>query len=239
MDKRVGESINLESKFSKEQYLEVCRDEDFSKQIQDKMFGSAAMSTMQTVIIESPYSSDTEEGIIANSEYAVKCMQDSIKRGEAPFVPHLHYTLRINGTFAFEQNGQSDPTHFLGRVEGFNLTNKWRNAAWKTVFYLDKGWSNGMKAAKKYCDEHHLNYEERYLENPRVLFIIQGTNELLKSTLAQNIIGGLKLPTLAQIITHPDDILKYKTYNTLILIKQNSYVVPDKDGRTIYTITAD
>lgn len=33
----------------------------------------------------------------------------------------------------------------------------------RTVFYVDLGWSSGMRAAKAYCEEHKLPFEERRL----------------------------------------------------------------------------
>src|SRR3546814_12910998 len=43
---------------------------------------------MKLVIIESPYAGDVEE----NTRYARACLQDCLRRGEAPFASHLLYT---------------------------------------------------------------------------------------------------------------------------------------------------
>ena len=43
---------------------------------------------MKRVILESPYSGD----VVRNTEYARKCMLDSILKGEAPLFSHLLYT---------------------------------------------------------------------------------------------------------------------------------------------------
>ena len=43
---------------------------------------------MRLVIFESPYAGDVE----ANTEYARRCVRDSLMRGEAPIASHLLYT---------------------------------------------------------------------------------------------------------------------------------------------------
>ena len=115
---------------------------------------------MATIIVESPYGGEQLE---KNIEYAWLCVQDSVKRGEAPIAFHLFYTQQnpITKQYAREHNYQTDPTHWITREQGMTCANAWRHQATKTVFYVDLGISPGMKLAQEYCDQHHLLYETR------------------------------------------------------------------------------
>lgn len=44
------------------------------------------------VVVESPYSAPTPEGIAANEAYARACLRDCLARGEAPIASHLLLT---------------------------------------------------------------------------------------------------------------------------------------------------
>ena len=44
------------------------------------------------VIVESPYKGLNEADRKKNKEFARKCMLDSLKKGESPFLSHLLYT---------------------------------------------------------------------------------------------------------------------------------------------------
>lgn len=88
---------------------------------------------MKLVVIESPYAGDIE----ANLEYARRAMADSIHRGEAPIASHLLYTQP--GVLRDEIPEERR----LGIEAGF----AWWDAAELIVFYLDRGWSAGMRAA--------------------------------------------------------------------------------------------
>jgi hypothetical protein len=188
------------------------------------------------VIIESPYSAKDETGIQENIDYAIKCMQDSIGRGEAPFVPHLMYTLPN----AKELNGNSDKKHWLTREKGFALTNNWRNyGAYKTVFYVDRGWSTGMKEAKNYCDDNNLHYEERRLAPKKILYQIKGNNAELKKNIARLLFNAAGLSTL---MTHDPSfpVEKFDSCNMVIQVFPENDIVEERkeiDGRIVYVIT--
>ena len=77
------------------------------------------------VYLESPYAGDVER----NVEYTKRCTQDSISRGEAPFVSHLLYTQVLDDTIPEE------------RALGIACGNVWRC---HTVVYKDYGISKGM-----------------------------------------------------------------------------------------------
>ena len=86
---------------------------------------------MTTVVLESPFGGNIEE----NLKYLRKCMADCIKRGEAPFASHGLYT----------QPGVLDDDipeeRQLGIQAGFEIGKRLE----KTVVYIDKGISRGMR----------------------------------------------------------------------------------------------
>lgn len=83
---------------------------------------------MKRVIIESPYAGDIERNI----KYARRCMWDSLKRGEAPFLSHLLYTQVLDDTKLDERK--------MGIEAGFD----WGKVADLTAVYVDYGITPGM-----------------------------------------------------------------------------------------------
>lgn len=83
---------------------------------------------MKRVIIESPYAGDIERNI----KYAKRCMWDSLKRGEAPFLSHLLYPQVLDDTNPDERE--------LGMKAGF----EWGRGAELTAVYVDYGITPGM-----------------------------------------------------------------------------------------------
>jgi hypothetical protein len=98
-----------------------------------------------TVMLESPYSGD----VLFHVNYARQCMMDSVKRGEAPFVPHLLYTQSEKSGWALETKGNTDEKHWISREEGLQLAAAWRAKADKTVLYIDHGMTAGMLRAEE------------------------------------------------------------------------------------------
>ena len=84
---------------------------------------------MIIVILESPYAGDIER----NTEYAKKCMLDSLRRGEAPMVSHLLYTQVL------------DDSNEQDRELGIKAGLSFGTVASKTVVYTDYGISKGME----------------------------------------------------------------------------------------------
>jgi hypothetical protein len=106
---------------------------------------------MKLVIIESPYAGDVE----ANVSYARKAMADSIHyHGEAPIASHLLYT----------QPGILDDTVEHERALGISAGLAWRSVAQEAVFYIDRGWSKGMIAAKKLYESEGFPFSIRSIE---------------------------------------------------------------------------
>jgi len=83
------------------------------------------------VMIESPYAGDVHDNIL----YLHSCMMDSLNRGEAPFASHGFYTEVLN------DDDQKE------RALGIKCGYAWMKAADRVVFYVDKGWSKGMRDA--------------------------------------------------------------------------------------------
>ena len=92
---------------------------------------------MKLVILESPYAGNIE----ANVAYARKCVRDCLKRDESPIASHLLFTQPdiLRDEVAAERS--------LGIAAGL----AWRPKAHYSVFYTDRGWSNGMLEALKLC----------------------------------------------------------------------------------------
>lgn len=105
---------------------------------------------MRLVVVESPYAGDVE----GNVAYARRAMADCLKRGEAPLASHLLYT----------QPGILDDNKPAERELGINAGLAWARHAERAVFYLDRGWSNGMLAARAYFAEIGTLIEYRYLD---------------------------------------------------------------------------
>lgn len=103
------------------------------------------MST-KLVIIESPYAGDVEQNLV----YARACLRDSLERGEAPIASHLLYT----------QPNVLDDNVPIERLWGIDAG---RRVADLHAFYVDRGWSIGMRAAQVFCIDNNKPYEIRSL----------------------------------------------------------------------------
>lgn len=86
---------------------------------------------MRRVIIESPYAGDVE----ANIAYALRCVRDSLERGEAPFASHLLYT----------QPGVLRDDIEVERWWGIEAGLEWMRSAEASIVYTDRGISSGMR----------------------------------------------------------------------------------------------
>ena len=106
---------------------------------------------MKLVIIESPYAGDIE----TNVAYARAAMADSLRHyGEAPIASHLLYT----------QPGVLDDALAHERALGIAAGLAWRAVAHQAIFYVDRGWSQGMLAAKEIYDKEAFPYLLRSIE---------------------------------------------------------------------------
>jgi hypothetical protein len=104
---------------------------------------------MKRVIIESPYAGKISD----NTAYLKRCLRDSIDRGEAPLASHLLYP------YVLREDLQAE------RQLGIELGYEWWYGARCIVFYCDKGWSPGMKAALERAQRTGKEVEFRCLDN--------------------------------------------------------------------------
>ena len=102
---------------------------------------------MKRVILESPFSGDTERNI----NYARKCVRHSLSLGEAPIASHLLYT----------QDGILDDDVEEERNLGINAGLVWKEVADGHVFYIDYGISSGMQYAINYATKNNIKIEYR------------------------------------------------------------------------------
>lgn len=86
---------------------------------------------MKRVVIESPFAGEVDQNIA----YAKRCVQDCLKRGEAPFASHLFFT----------QEGLLDDLVPKERELGITAGFAWGEAAELSAFYIDRGISGGMR----------------------------------------------------------------------------------------------
>lgn len=86
---------------------------------------------MLRVMIESPFAGDVE----GNTDYARRAMADSLRRGEAPFAPHLTYTQVLDDLLEHERR--------LGIEAGY----AWAKSCDLVAFYVDRGFSAGVLEA--------------------------------------------------------------------------------------------
>lgn len=104
---------------------------------------------MIPVILESPYAGDVE----SNLTYVRLCMNDCIKRGEAPLPSHALYT----------QPNVLDDNDPAERKLGIECGYGWWKGADKIVFYIDRGMSGGMVAAFTRALDTGMAFEFRTL----------------------------------------------------------------------------
>ena len=103
------------------------------------------------VDLESPFRGDE-----AYIEYARRAMFDSISRLEVPFASHLLYTQVLDDSDAYE------------RDLGICLGKRWAKFCKASVFYLDYGWSDGMRLGRRIAKAHGRELIERRIgKNPK------------------------------------------------------------------------
>lgn len=101
------------------------------------------------VVIESPYAGNVE----ANVTYARACVADSLARGEAPYASHLLYT----------QEGILNDLAPAQRRLGIDAGLSFHHVASLVVFYIDMGWSPGMREAEHHARRHGVSVTYRSL----------------------------------------------------------------------------
>lgn len=113
---------------------------------------------MKRVVIESPYKpkfkkeenlSDFSHELITNISYAILALKDCLKRNESPYASHLLLTRVLD-----DENPEE-------REKGLKASHEWLYVADLVVFYVDYGYSEGMKRSLEICKKAGLKYEER------------------------------------------------------------------------------
>lgn len=111
------------------------------------------------VMVESPYSGDIDR----NVRYLQLCMAEcGVLHNELPYASHAIMTQhsRCKNHYVSDYNKK---WNVLTRDYAIKVSQRMRHRCDRTVFYIDRGWSTGMKAAKLYCQTHGLPFEERQL----------------------------------------------------------------------------
>lgn len=109
---------------------------------------------MKLVIVESPFKGDDYSETSANILYARAAVRDCLLRGEAPIASHLLYT----------QEGILDDTILDERKLGIEAGLLWGSHAEKTVVYVDRGISEGMKHGIQRAHNEGREVEYRWIE---------------------------------------------------------------------------
>jgi len=115
-----------------------------------KEIGFKKEKKMQRVILESPYAGEVK----FNEIYGELCMHDClVNHDETPYASHLLYTRKY----------VLDDTKPEERKLGINAGFDWREATDKSVFYIDVGFTDGMKLGMENCVETLKPFETRRL----------------------------------------------------------------------------
>jgi len=110
-------------------------------------------------MIETPYSGDIDR----NVRYLLLCMAEAgMLYNELPYATHSYMTQHPRCKTMYVSD--YDPKwNVWTRESAIEAGQRMRHRCDRTVFYIDLGWSNGMKAALVYCQLHGLPYEIRRL----------------------------------------------------------------------------
>lgn len=106
---------------------------------------------MKRVFIASPFAGNLWQRHL-NRQYARKCLTDALKRGEAPFAPHLLYPQCL------------DDGATLQRALGFAAGTAWLFVAEACMVYVDRGISAGMMEDIDTAEAAGMTVEYRALD---------------------------------------------------------------------------
>lgn len=101
------------------------------------------------VIVETPYAGK----VPLHLRYLRACMRDCVLRGESPYASH--HLLTAPGVLRDELPEE----RMLGIQAGF----VWRALSYKSVFYVDLGWSSGMHLGRDAAATLSHPWEQRTL----------------------------------------------------------------------------
>jgi hypothetical protein len=112
---------------------------------------------MIRTIIESPLGTRVDgsrcspEEFEANVQFARRCVEDSLLRGEAPFASHVIYPLVLDDATPEQRR--------MGMEAGF----EWGTVAQQIAIYVDNGITPGMAEGIQKHKDNGLPLEFRYL----------------------------------------------------------------------------
>ena len=106
---------------------------------------------MTPIIIESPFKGEdgSPETYARNAQYLQWCILDCLRRGETPYASHQMLTHALDDRIEEERR--------IGIEAGLAM----RRFFPKRAFYLDFGWSEGMKLAHALYEKEQLIYVVR------------------------------------------------------------------------------
>ena len=110
------------------------------------------------VILESPYAGKSKEELNRNTRYAVNCLRDSIRRGEAPMASHVLYA----------NSGVLDDDNAKERQQGIEAGLAWGRHAKRWVVYTDLGVTEGMRLGIGFARAMGIPIEERSLKEGKL-----------------------------------------------------------------------
>ena len=178
---------------------------------------------MDRVILESPYAGDVE----VNLNYLRLCMRDCLMRGEAPFASHGLYT----------QLGVLDDCDLEQRAIGIEAGLAWGTAARKTVIYIDRGISRGMRYGIERASKEGRLVEYRTLHPIRIVTITgssgAGKTSIIKKLLAQNPLFKLVISFTTRTARSSDLPGEYQCG-----ISNESFEFWNKEGKFLWLISA-
>ena len=121
------------------------------------------------VIVESPLGTRpdgtrcTPDEMSINVEYALKCVRDCFRRGEAPFASHVFYPLVLDDTVPEErQMGMEAGFAWAKAATALAATRVTDTLAFVAV-YVDNGITDGMKKGIAKHEASGLRFEYRKL----------------------------------------------------------------------------
>lgn len=117
------------------------------------------------VVIESPYAGDVD----ANLAYLDKAILDCLARGESPYASHKMLTTALDDDIPDQ------------RALGISAGLAFRRMVQGRVFYCDRGWSSGMRAALDLYLSEGLSWELRFLTHAASFHFPRGEGESLRS----------------------------------------------------------
>jgi len=103
---------------------------------------------MLRVIVESPYAGE----LTKNRLYAIRCLRDSLERGESPLLSHLLYPLVLTKYSIEERN------------RGMEAGWEWTEVAQLVAVYTDLGTTSGMQKGIQKGLDAGLDIDYRRIE---------------------------------------------------------------------------